>query len=507
MGFLPALVLLWTVVLTWSVGSVDAFQQASLEERIDAWVLERMAARGISGVAVAVVQGGETVHLRGYGVADPTGRQVGIDTPFLIGSLSKPFTAHVVRQLVDEGLLSLDEPVLPYLAHLVEELPDGFERMTVRHLLTHTGGIATNVGLPGTVTVHASDDALQRRVGEVLVHSLSSPPGERYAYSNAGYALLASVVENVTGAPFQEVLQGRVFRPVGMADTFADDRDRAAATLAVGHRRWFGRWWLARLPFDPAGVAYGYIGSSARDLARFMQAHLADDAGLVPASAGQVAQEPVLPTGWDIPLEAGQGLGWMVDELAGLKVVSHAGSLPHFTAHLIMVPDADRLGIAVLTNASAFVAAGHEGQYEISLGLAELMLGMRPTPAASGTLLALVVPIAMSAVAAILIALVARDLVLDLRRWRPVGAPGVGSGSGPMLRLLLPSVVYLALGAGLYLAIPLGAARLFYPDVGWAATVIAYLAMAWGVVRPLVAVVARLVLTRRPRSLSGGPGS
>jgi CubicO group peptidase (beta-lactamase class C family) len=91
----------------------------------------------------------------------------------------------------------------------------------------------------------------------------------------------------------------------------------------------------------------GYIGSSARDLASFLHAHLDADPS-VAASAAQVADSPVVATGWDVVLETDAGLGWFLDHLDGHRVVSHAGSLGHFTTHLIMVPDAG-IGIAVAT--------------------------------------------------------------------------------------------------------------------------------------------------------------
>jgi hypothetical protein len=238
------------------------------------------------------------------------------------------------------------------------------------------------------------------------------------------------------------------------------------------------------LPFDPAGVAYGYIGSSARDLSRFLHAHL-NDSPMVPASATRLAGEKTVPTGWDVPLEAGQGLGWMVDDLGGLKVVSHAGSLPHFSSHLIMVPDASGLGIAVLTNASAFVASGHEGQYEISLGLLHLMLGQEPNPTDSDVLLALIAPVVMWMAVVLLAGTVARYFLRTLPHRPP--AARTSAIRGRHFASLLPVIGYLALGAGLLLVAPLGSARLFYPDVGWAATAIAYLSLSCGVLRALIA--------------------
>ena len=160
---------------------------------IDAWVEQRMTARGLPGTAVAVVRGGDIVHLAGYGVADDTGRAVTPDTPFIIGSASKPFTAVVIGQLVEEGRLSWDEPVWPHLSHLVDDAPDGFETVTVEQLLTHTAGLSMIVGTAGTVTIHEGPDALDRRVDELLSRRLAAAPGEEFNYSNAGFMLLAAV--------------------------------------------------------------------------------------------------------------------------------------------------------------------------------------------------------------------------------------------------------------------------------------------------------------------------
>lgn len=460
-------------------------------ERIDAWVTERMDAHDIPGVAVAVVRGGRTVHLRGYGQADPSGRPVTGETPFLIGSASKPFTATVVRQLVDEGLLALDEPVWPHLAHLADSPPDGFEQVTVRHLLAHLSGLPMMVGLAGTVPIHTTGDALDRRVADVLRGPLASEPGTEFEYSNAGPMLLAAVVEQVTGEPFAAVLDERIFTPLGMDDSFATEDHPAATRLATGHRQWFGRWRRAELPYDPAGVAMGYIGSTAEDLSRFLHAHLdGHPSDAVPASAGEIADDRVLSTGWDLPLEANHGLGWFVDDLAGHRVVSHAGSLGHFNAHLIMVPEADGLGIAVLSNASAFIAAGHEGQYELSLGLAHLLLDQEPEAAGWSPLTILAAPTVAWAVAGLLLLSVVWHLVRTLPRWRR--EKGHGRGRHTFRRLVLPSIGYLALGAVVLLTVPLGAARHFYPDVGWGATVVAYLALGWGLLRP---VATAIVLT------------
>lgn len=457
-------------------------------DRLDAWITERMDAHGIPGAAVAIVQGGRTVHLSGYGTADGADRPVTETTPFLIGSASKPFTANVVLQLVDEGVLSLDEPALPYIADLVPSPPDGFEDATIRQLLTHTAGLGMLVGLPGTVEVHTDDDALERRVADMLAQPLASAPGERYEHANTGYTVLAAIVEQATGQRFDEVLRERILDPLGMHDTFARESHPAAARLASGHRQWFGRWRPAELPFDRAGIAYGYLGSTAADLATFLHAHVDEDSPGIPRSAEQIASGPTVPSGWDLPLEANQGLGWMVDEVAGHPVVSHAGSLGHFTTHLIMVPDADGLAIAVATNASAFVAAGHTSQYDLSVGLTELLLGENPPLETASPLMTLAAPIVTWLSLAVMVGLIVRHARSTLPRWKQSAA----AEQPPrwLRRVVLPAAGWLAVGVGLWLSLPLGAARHFYPDVGWAATAIVALALPWVLVRTAHTVAA-----------------
>ncbi len=477
--------------------------------RIDRWVEDRLAARDLPGAAVAVVRDGQVVHLAGYGLADGTTRPVTPDTPFVLGSVAKPFTAVVIGQLVREGVLSWDEPVWPHLWELVDEAPDGFETATVEQLLTHTGGLGMSVGTAGAVTVHHGPDALDRRVDELLSYPLAGTPGAAFAYSNAGPMLLAAVVEQVTGRRFAEQLRDRVFQPLGMTGSFATADEPRAADLATGHRQWFGRWQPAQLPYDDAGVAMGYIGSTARDLARFMQAHL-DGHPAIPATAAEIATGTVVPTGWTTTLDAGYGHGWFTDELAGTPVVSHPGSLGHFTAHVLLAPDADGLGIAVVSNASAFLSGGvgdrgHDAQYDLGFGLIRMLLGEEHQPVEPTLLMTVVVPVFAWCAVALLLGTILRHLVRLRRHGLPTAA---GAGAGRSVRLLLPGAAHLAAAAALLNA-PLGLARHFYPDAGWAMTVGAWLALTWGAARLVLAAASvirggRAMITAHVAARTGG---
>lgn len=449
---------------------------------IDAVVERWMESTGIPGSSVAVVRGGETIHLAGYGRAGSDGRQVTPDTPFLIGSVSKPFTAAAVYQLVQEGRLGWDEPVRPYLDAAVDAAAIAFEAITVEHLVMHTSGLSTNLALPGTVPVRAGDDALERRVADIMdQHKPTRSPGEDYEYSNANYILLAWIVERVAKVPFAEYIEHNVFGPLGMNSSFATQAHPRASDLASGHESWFGQWVASSQPYDPAGVAMGYMGSTARDLAAFLHAQLGPEShqGL-PVRAPHVVDRPAIPTGWEIPLETAIADGWFLDVVGGHKTVSHAGSLGDYTAHVIMVPGADGLGIAVSQNASAFVAAGHEGQYGLSLELLELLLGLNREERRISPLMTVLVPATVWGLVVLILASAVRFFV---RRSRSQARP---TPLGSLTRRLLPAAVLVLMGLTVLLALPpltggtWRSVQLFYPDVAWGLLVAGWLTLGWG---------------------------
>jgi CubicO group peptidase (beta-lactamase class C family) len=123
---------------------------------IDAFVEAEMRAARIPGMALGIVQGDRIVHLHGFGVADPSGRRVTPQTPFHIASVTKPFTALAIMQLVEQGTLDLDAPVQRYIPWFRVADPDASARITIRHLLTHTSGLQDSVAGQRGVTGRSS---------------------------------------------------------------------------------------------------------------------------------------------------------------------------------------------------------------------------------------------------------------------------------------------------------------------------------------------------------------
>lgn len=184
-----------------------------MTRRIDALVAA-MTGSGGRGAAVAVAYRGETVYQGCFGLAEVEWRQpVTPDTVFALASLSKPLTAITVVLLACDSLIDLDAAVGDYLPGYA-----GAGRAAlIRHLLTHTSGIPNFLTLPGFRDGAAHLDHTPAQLMEVFAAlPLEFEPGARYGYSNSGYRLLDIIIGKVTGAPFDEVITERVFRPAGM---------------------------------------------------------------------------------------------------------------------------------------------------------------------------------------------------------------------------------------------------------------------------------------------------
>lgn len=456
--------------------------RSDISDEVDRYVTDRLSVTGVPGAAVAIVRAGETLHLAGYG--DTDGVSVSVDTPFLIGSVSKPFTGVAVHQLIHERRLALDEPVGPYLEAATGAPVPAFEGVLVQHLVNHTSGLPIGLALPGSVPVRTGPDALERRVVDIAErYERAREPGAAYEYANANYILLAWIVERVAGQPFADYIHGNVFEPLGMTASFASAEHPSAAEVIGGHESWFGFWRPSQQPYDPAGVAMGYMGSTARDMASFLEAQLGDAPAALPFTVADIAEDEDRSTGWDVPLETGIARGWFTDEVGGHRTVSHAGSLGDYAAHLITIPEADGLGIAVLQNASAFIAAGHEGQYDLSLGLVDLLLGRDPRPTDASPLMTVVVPLITWGIGLFVIILAVRHLV----RRRSVQATVPGAHT-TLRSLIVPSLAYgvvalVLLVAPMLMGVSWSSAQLFYPDMAWGVVFSGYVALAWAVGR------------------------
>ena len=308
-----------------------------------------MAQTGVPGVAVGILQGGETVAF-GCGVTNVEHPlPVTDETLFQIGSITKTFTGTVVMRLVEEGVLDLDAKVRTYVPDFQVSDETASREATVRQLLTHHGGWAGDF-FHGT---GAGDDAIARYVADMAELPQLAPIGTHWSYNNAGFSVAGHVIEVVTGERYEAVLSQQVLAPLGLEHTFFDPGEVITHSFAVGHTVVEGKAQVARpWALDRAIYPVGGITCHVKDLLDYARFHLGDGQAedgtrlLLPESLAMMHSPQV-----SVRDGEAWGLSWgILDEIEGARQVRHGGGTKGQISSLVLVPEHD-LAVAILTNA------------------------------------------------------------------------------------------------------------------------------------------------------------
>lgn len=339
----------------------------SLAPRIEQLFRARLTELGATAEAVGIVLDGEVVFARGFGVRDLESKTpVDADTLFRIGSVSKTITALAVMRLRDQGKLALDAPAASYLPALRASAAPTKDSppLTVRHLLSMTSGLPFD-DLWGAVTFGYSDPEFSR----FLQHGLSfaGPPGERYRYSNLGFALLGKIVEQVSGKPFSDYVASEVFAPLGMKSSGYVTGKLPLNGLATGYFRDADRFIQEPVVsdgvFSPAGGVYTSVNDLARYAAYQLAAYPARDDPETGAVRRSTLREMHTGGAWarwtdDTPVlkrdadgasalsAISYGLGWVINNTCSFEtMIQHGGFEPGYFTTIRLLP---RHGLAVV---------------------------------------------------------------------------------------------------------------------------------------------------------------
>jgi CubicO group peptidase (beta-lactamase class C family) len=277
--------------------------------RFDTFVREQVERHGIPGLALAIVDGDQVIHLGGYGKADQTGRAVTPQTPFVLASTSKPITALAVMQLVEAGKLELDAPVQHYLPDFQVADSLASQQITLRHLLNHTSGIPEQ----GCQNERFGTKTSEEFVAALRRIELVAPVGTRYTYCSGNYNVLGRVIEVVSGQSYASYIEQHVFAPLDMRHSFTSEQAAQQDGLTQGY------WWLFGVPvpmeyaYDVPQMPSGFLIASAEDLAHFLIAQLNDgrfgSSSLLSPQGIAAMHAPGVPTGTDDWTRAGVAYG------------------------------------------------------------------------------------------------------------------------------------------------------------------------------------------------------
>jgi CubicO group peptidase (beta-lactamase class C family) len=307
----------------------------------------------VPGVAIGILISDQQFNA-GFGVTNlENPLPVTAETLFQIGSITKTVTATAMMRLVEQGLVDLDVPVRSYLPNLRLAESSVAERVTLRHVFTHTAGwmgdYFDDAGL--------GDDALDIVVKRMDRLPQITPLGEIWSYNNAGYYLAGRVIEVVTGKTYEDAARELVLEPLGMSTSFFFAQDAITYRVAAGHGAVYPGdereplvlrpWWLARVANPLGGLA-----APVSDMLRYARFHLGGGRAEGQSGVQLLKPESLLamqtPT---VPAANGEfmGISWFLRDVDDLRIVRHGGGTNGQTSTFQMIP-ARRFAIVILTN-------------------------------------------------------------------------------------------------------------------------------------------------------------
>ena len=293
------------------------------------------SADGMPGASVMVIQDGEPVLTKSYGLANVEERvPIGPETDFRLASVTKQFTATSVLMLVDRGKLDLDDSIRKYFP----EFPPFADKVTIRHMLQHTSGLEDYEPIygdrfPEQVTDAGVVDIISRTEGTYF------EPGSQHRYSNSAYAILSELVSKLSGQSFPEFLDENIFTPLGMDNTVAFVAGRSVVpNRAYGYTVTDGVVEYSDQSAWSAVLGDGGIYTSVLDLVRWDRAQYTNDL------VSPALQKEALTPGHE-----NYGFGWVIDDYRGHKRYHHSGSTSGFRNFMQRFPN-DQLTVIVLTN-------------------------------------------------------------------------------------------------------------------------------------------------------------
>ncbi len=323
-------------------------------QRFEGQIAADVAADGVASIVAGVFVGNSVVWARGFGWTDADLRTpAGVETIYRTGSISKTFTAVLLMQLVERGVVALDDPVVRHLPEFAEL--DGPEEqvrsITLRQLASHTGGLVREPELP-----FAASGPLAEWESKVLAAipttSLQSQPGSEYSYSNIGFGILGLAISRAAGRSFMDLVSELIFEPLGMTQSTFSLTAELEPYMSVGYANREDGTIDAEYPArEHAGRGYkvpnGGVYSTVGDLARFAAA-LSGAAPITILSARARREMLTIQTPEDST--SGYGLGLSIRTADnGVRLVGHGGSVSGYNAHMVFDPETT-IGVILLRN-------------------------------------------------------------------------------------------------------------------------------------------------------------
>jgi len=299
-----------------------------------------MSEHDVPGLSIAVVENGALAWENGYGMADLENFvPAKASTVYRLASVSKPITATAIMQLYEQGKVDLDAPIQKYCP----AFPEKPWPITTRELLGHLGGIRWYQGDEWLSTRHydSINDSLKIFAKDPLV----AQPGTKFTYTTYGYTVLGCVIEGASGETYVDYVEKNIFALAGMNHTQVDDVHKIIYNRAQGYQKSkTGEILNSDLSDTSYKIPGGGWVSTAGDVARFAIA--LENGTLLKASTRELMWTSQKTTDGK---DTGYGLGWIVSNDSGLRIVGHEGGQQRVATAIVLVPE-KKMAVAVLCN-------------------------------------------------------------------------------------------------------------------------------------------------------------
>jgi len=365
------------------------------EKALDRVLQDIIARWGVPGMGVGIVEDGKTIYARGFGVQSlETGTPVTPDSFFCVASIAKCFVATLVMQLVEQGRLELELPLVAYLPDF--RLDDQrYGDITLRQMLSHTSGMPDmdEAEYDALVAHPEVDEGAPERYFRALANRrMSAAPGERFAYSNIAYNVLGVLIARVTGQTFEDAMRQRILRPAGMPERTLLPTAVPRNRLALPHLRAPGMMVNPITPYHRADAPASFLYSTVREMCAWASTSLnrglhGGQRILAPA-AYDLMWAPVAQRD-DPPFRETMGLGWTLGHFEGVKTVGHGGAGFGWTCFLALLPDQNGAAIVMSNEESA----AHDLALQAAL---RALLDKEPQPGPEPAPVAWMIPIAQA---------------------------------------------------------------------------------------------------------------
>ncbi|MFW5926472.1 MAG: serine hydrolase domain-containing protein [Wenzhouxiangella sp.] len=318
-----------------------------------------LAEESVPGAAWAIVRDGRIVHASGYGERARGSRQpVTAETVFRVASVSKTFSATLTAMLVGEGLLHWDDAISRFVPKFQLDHPDHARRLQIRHLLGQSTGIVPNA-YDNLLDASQSLEQIVPRFAEI---EPMCRPGQCYTYQNVLFSLVEPAIEQTTGRSYGQLLDERLFQPLGMEQASTGMAAfLASANRARPHVRRGSQWLTTKVDgnYYRVSPAAG-VNASALDLGRWLIGQMGDRPDVIrPELAAELTRKRVRTArelrrkGWrDLLTDAHYGLGWRIYTIGDEEIFMHSGWVRGFVAQIAYSRDR-RTGLAIVLNAES----------------------------------------------------------------------------------------------------------------------------------------------------------